>query len=267
MLIGLVAGTGAPGVTTSTLALASVWPGQVLVAECDPAGGSVLAGYLRGSVEPARGLYDLVLADRRRGIPGELAEQLLDLGPGETGDRSGTGRWLLPGLTSPAHAAAVVPLWDRLGAALTRLGVPVLADCGRVPALHAPTPLLRHATTVVLVVRPTLASVAAARPRVQLLLDDLPGVAAGDQRLVALVVGDGPYPAREVGHVLDLPVIGSLPADPRAAAVYSDGATPRRDHARSALLRAARHTVESLMRGVDHAEAASSTSAPMEASA
>ena len=58
MLIALCSVKGAPGVTTSALALALSWPRPVVLAELDPAGGDVLPGYGRG--EPfAGGLADL----------------------------------------------------------------------------------------------------------------------------------------------------------------------------------------------------------------
>jgi len=40
-LIAVAADKGAPGVTTACIALAAVWPRQVLLAECDPAGGDL----------------------------------------------------------------------------------------------------------------------------------------------------------------------------------------------------------------------------------
>ena len=43
MLIALCSAKGAPGVTTSGLALALSWPRPVVLAELDPAGGDVLA--------------------------------------------------------------------------------------------------------------------------------------------------------------------------------------------------------------------------------
>ena len=44
MLIALCSAKGAPGVTTSGLALTLSWPRGVVLAELDPAGGDVLAG-------------------------------------------------------------------------------------------------------------------------------------------------------------------------------------------------------------------------------
>ena len=40
-LIAIASDKGAPGVTTSALALAAVWPRPVLLAECDPSGGDL----------------------------------------------------------------------------------------------------------------------------------------------------------------------------------------------------------------------------------
>ena len=48
MLIAMTSAKGAPGVTTAALALALSWPRRTVLAELDPAGGDVLAGYGRG---------------------------------------------------------------------------------------------------------------------------------------------------------------------------------------------------------------------------
>src|SRR5690606_3881210 len=48
MLIVLCSGGHSPGVTTTGLALTLTWPRDILLAECDPAGGSLLSGYLLG---------------------------------------------------------------------------------------------------------------------------------------------------------------------------------------------------------------------------
>jgi len=59
--------------------------------------------------------------------------------------------------------------------------------------------------------------------------------------LASLVIGPGePYGEREIGEALGVPIVGSLPRDPKAAAVLSDGAPAGRLFAQSALLRAAR---------------------------
>ena len=58
MLIAVAADKGAPGVTTTAVALAAVWPRPVLLAECDPAGGDIvyrLPGEGGDRLDPRRG--------------------------------------------------------------------------------------------------------------------------------------------------------------------------------------------------------------------
>src|SRR4051812_25089287 len=65
MLTALTSGKAAPGVTTSTWALALTWPRPLLVADCDPAGGDMVPGMLAGRVSVARGLLSWSTAARR----------------------------------------------------------------------------------------------------------------------------------------------------------------------------------------------------------
>jgi hypothetical protein len=51
-VIALASASGSPGVTTTALGLALLWPRPVLLIEADPTGGSgLLAGYFRGTRE------------------------------------------------------------------------------------------------------------------------------------------------------------------------------------------------------------------------
>jgi hypothetical protein len=233
-----VLGEGAPGVTTSGLALALSWPRPVILAELDPAGGEVLAGYGRAQLSTG-GLAELELAARRGSLADQLDAHLLLL------NASGSVR-LLPGLADAASARLVD--WNRLAAALASGkdgGADVLADCGRLRAEHFPSAVMHRATTVVLVTGSTLRAVRAAAQAVAELRDDATGRPA---ELAALVVGPGqPYGEREIGEALGIPVLGSLPRDAKAAAVLSDGAPAGRLFTQSALLRAARATAARLV--------------------
>ena len=60
-LYALVSAGGSPGVTTTALALALSWPSPVVVAECDPSGGDVLAGLFAGHLEARSGLLALAM--------------------------------------------------------------------------------------------------------------------------------------------------------------------------------------------------------------
>ncbi|MEV0460406.1 hypothetical protein AB0H89_35095, partial [Catellatospora methionotrophica] len=59
-LIAIVSAKGSPGASTAALAFTLTWPSPVLLAECDPAGGDLLAGYLARYELPAnRGVLPL----------------------------------------------------------------------------------------------------------------------------------------------------------------------------------------------------------------
>src|SRR5258708_38668095 len=74
-LIAVAADKGSPGVTTSAVALAAVWPRPVLLAECDPAGGDIvyrLPGADGTRLDPRRGLLSLAVAARRGLQPSQV---------------------------------------------------------------------------------------------------------------------------------------------------------------------------------------------------
>lgn len=253
----LVSAKGSPGVTTSALALAAVWPRRVVLAECDPAGGDILAGFLRASTTPAGGLLDLALAARRGLSPNDVVRRCLRLS--ERDDRV----LLLSGLTDPAHATAVVPVWPRIAAALRELGdadtaYDVLADAGRLTYPQAGD-LVAGADRVLLVLRPTLGQVHHARHHLRALRLLRPDVgpdgvaggagvdgAEGGCGVGLLLVGDHPYGPGEVQAALGAPVIGVLAHDLRAAGALGDGAARGRWFDRSPLMRSARHATAAL---------------------
>jgi len=222
MLIALVSAKGSPGVTVSGLALASAWHRPALVAECDPAGGSIAAGMLRGQVEvEGRGLFRVATAARRgEDALAELGGNMFAL------DEERRLLWL-PGLGDPARAPLVAEVAERVGATFRELdgaaGVDVLADCGRLSAAASTMPILRAAALTLLVVRPTVASTTPAAAWVAHLSRELPV-----SRLGVLSVGPGEYRAAEVSAALRLPVLATLPDDPATAAAFATGgAAPR----------------------------------------
>lgn len=246
-VIAITGGTGAPGATTSALALLLAWPlapgRRVLLAECDPDGGAVLAGALQGRVEAVYGLRNLAVADRRGRLAETMWEQLVDLSPD-----GGQDRLLLPGLTDPAQAPGLAYTWEPLVQACHELeaqGCDVLLDLGRSGAYGASAPLVRRADAVLAVVRSTLRGIGSARPRVAALRADLDEQGTGADALGLVVVDEGPYPAAEVSRQLGTPVLGLLPHVPKMARVLSDGGeTSDRRFVRSELLRAARSTAD-----------------------
>ena len=146
-VVAFASAKGAPGVTTSVLALAFAWHRPALVVEADMAGSSsVLSGFLRGGTDHSHGARRPV----RRGPPARLDR------PGPLG-RSACAS-VRSATCSPASPTPLRPppdrRWSPLAGVLAGLeaaGVDVLVDAGRLGTAYAPMPLLRAADAVVLV--------------------------------------------------------------------------------------------------------------------
>lgn len=223
-LITLTSAAGAPGVTTTALALALAWPRPVVLVEADAVGGSALsAGYLRGRIPHHRGLLDLVVAHRQ----GRLIEALSEV----TVDLPDTSVHLIPGARSHAQAATVASIMEPLATALKALegdGVDVIVDAGRLGMQDYPAPLRDRADLTLLLMRTTRVAVAAARGWTTKLRTDFEAAGALDN-VAAVLVGEGrPHTAQQVAKVIELPIATTLAWDPASAEVYHLGATPRR---------------------------------------
>jgi hypothetical protein len=242
-VIALAGCSGAPGVTTSALALLLSWPiepgRRMVLAECDPDGGAVLHGLLQGTLGDRYGLRNLSVAFRK----GELVEafwrQLIDLS-GDEGTKEAPGdRLLLPGVTDPAQTAGLGPAWESLADLFVGIGAQpvnahdVLIDLGRSGAFGPSAVLAQRADAVIVVVRNTLRCLQAAQARVEALEERV-----GDIGL--LMIDEGPYPAGEVQRVLRVPVVAKLPYAPKKATVLSDGVEQPRQFTKTALMKAAR---------------------------
>ncbi len=225
-VIALVAAKGSPGVTTTALACALTWHRRVVLAECDPAGGSVLAGFLGGALDGPRGIGELAVSELRDGnLESAFWSQLVDL------DAPKRERLLLPGVVDPAQAGSVTPLWQRFADFFTGLdrGDPpydVLVDCGRLHVTGPPWPILRTASVVLVVTGARLPDISATRAAVRTIERDFTEHRVPPGTLRLLVVGDG-HGRSEVSRALRLPVIARLPHDPRTAEVLSLGGTVR----------------------------------------
>ncbi|MCP3787508.1 ParA family protein [Micromonospora sp. A3M-1-15] len=234
-IIAMVSAKGSPGVTTAALAAALSWHRRLVLAECDPAGGSILAGYLGGALDGPRGLGELAVGELRDGnLESAFWSQLVDL------DAPRRERLLLPGVVDPAQAGSVTPLWQRFADFFTSLerGVPpydVLVDCGRLQVSGPPWPVLRAAAVVLLVTRAHLPDLSATRATVKAIERDFAEHRIPPGTLRLLVVGDG-HGGSEISKALRLPVIARLPHDPRTAEVLGHGGTVR---ANRPLMRAA----------------------------
>ena len=226
----LVSPGGSPGVTTTALALSLGWPGQVILAECDPSGGDILAGLFAGHLPARNGLLALAIeaGQNPEAAAAALWPQLIELDDER-------GRLLLAGISDPRQGSGLAPVWAMLAAMLAAQPADVIADCGRLDAGGGPLPVIAAAGLAVLVLRPSLRQVSKARARVDMLAQML----GGAERVALLLVGEGTHSPREISRALGVPVACTLPYDPRAGAVLSDGTGSRRGLQARPLVRAA----------------------------
>lgn len=220
MLIAMVSGKAAPGVTTTTWALSMAWPGPVLAVDADAAGGDMAAGLLLGRMRAGHSVLSWSAAARRLSA-GEaatlIAQHVLSL-PEQP------SVWVMPGFQNAAQASAMDPgSWQRLAAALQREGGAgqrdVLVDTGRLTDASC-WPVIRAADLVLLVCRRSGRSVNAAYNAAAVLRAEL-----GDLSSVGLLVVDeaGPYEPKLIANELNVSLIGVLASDRVAAGVLSDG--------------------------------------------
>ncbi len=233
-LFALMSPGDSPGVTTTALAVTYCWGGRALLVECDPKGGNVLPGFLAGRMEGEHGgLLSLALALVHESDPAVLWDHLISLD-------QGAREWLLlPGLADPREIVQLDGAWEAIAEVLataTADAMDVVMDVGRIGGSDTPVQLIAAADLALMLLRPTLRQVAAAKPRLDAFRRQVgPPVPIG-----LCLVGAGEYGPRDISRALyDLPVIGRLPHDPQSAAVLSDGRQSRRSMRSSDLLRSA----------------------------
>jgi hypothetical protein len=240
-VIALAGCSGAPGVTTSALAVLLSWPlepgRRMILAECDPDGGAVLHGLLQGTLGDRYGLRNISVAARKGEFSDAFWRQLIDLSSEDGKQVSPRDRLLLPGITDPAQAASLGSVWKVLAQMFRGIdaetGHDVLIDLGRRGSYGPSGVLAEQADAVLVVVRNTLRCLQAAQARVSELEERI-----GDVGLI--VIDEGPYPAGEAQRVLQVPVVATLPYAPKDARVLSDGAEQPRHFTKSPLMKAAR---------------------------
>lgn len=233
-MLALAAGKGSRGVTTAAIALAAVWPTprRVVLAECDPAGGSLA---VRFGLRPSPGLVSLGSVARRGLESGDIWAHVQAL--------PGSGLEVLLAPAWAEQSIALGGLWATLPHALAGLDADVVVDCGRLTPGSPVEPLLRAADLVVLVCTPTAEGVHQLQGRITAL-------GALGVRPRVLLVGESPYDVQEVQRLLDVEtraeVIGALAADAHAAGVLSGEPGGERRFTRSLLVRSARQAAERL---------------------
>lgn len=220
-----------PGVTTTLLALAAVWPEErsLLVVEADPDGGD-LAARLGLGVEP--GMASLAAAGRRSLDRTDIERHTQTISHGVQ---------VLVGNPDPEQATRGLELvGHRLAEVLPHDAPDVLVDCGR---LRSSSPVLPLAVR-------SFATLIVCRPRV----DELQHVRAQVGRLRArgmqpdvVLVGERPYSSSEVEAAIGCEVVDVIADDPRTAAALAGRGGRASAVSRSPLMRSVRSLAERLV--------------------
>lgn len=219
MLIAIGSLKASPGVTTTALALAAMWPaaGRVLLVEADPAGGDINA---RFALEPEPNLVSLSAAARREHAVATAFQHAQELPGG------------LPVVTAPSSAEQSAsaldlvtgdgaPLWANIAA---DPDVVVIADCGRLDADSPSHSLLATADVALLVVRPNLAECHRLAGR----LDALAVRAEATGTELGLVLSGPGFDRPQVQESMRMRVWAQLPQDAKAAALLAGESGRRR---------------------------------------
>ena len=210
-----------PGLTTTALALAASWPRRVMLAELDPDGGTIAASR---AASPDPGLKTLAASGRHYLSAGLIESQIQTL-PG--------GMGILMSPQSPDRCAAALAALNPVGLGETLRGLDgwdVIADCGRIDSNSPALPVVQEADAVVFVLRPRLVDILGLRARLET-LELRPHIPAG-----IVVVREGPHVMADVAAAFEVPVVGTLEWDPRAATALAEG---RRLPGRSKLVQSA----------------------------
>ncbi|TWD84380.1 hypothetical protein FB561_5567 [Kribbella amoyensis] len=232
-LVAMASAKGSPGVTTAALVMGALWPRQVLLTECDPAGSDVAIRMTAPGGQPLnsdRGLVSLAAAGRK-GLGDEVImahSQQLD-----------GGLDVMLGVRSPEQVGGMGGLWAPLGITFNQMqSADVIADCGRIGASSPQLPVVQAARLVVLVCTATGSSVAHLRERLATLVHHV------DARLAVMVVADPKQRdgVKQVWSVLDQMSVRiehrwHLAYDPVGAAFFDGRGHGRLD--RTALIRTA----------------------------
>lgn len=244
-VIAMMSAKASPGVSTSVAALATQWPGPVLVVDADPQGGDLLAGWagpwwVDASLTSERSVVSFATATRHLdAVPAASLAGHVQPVPELPQVR------LLTGVRDRSQADAVGTTgWRRLAYAIRDVsddGEPdVLIDLGRHHPEATPWALAEEADVVLLALRPTLRHLRASLPLAEALTGRLP---AG--QLGAAVLASDADKASSISQTLELPLRMRLPDDAGTARYFSDGLLEKRPR-QQPLLGAARQAAHQL---------------------
>ncbi|WGW12621.1 hypothetical protein LWF01_02305 [Saxibacter everestensis] len=258
------AAKGAPGVTTTAMLAASLWPRSAVLVDADPAGGDIGLRLPLADGRPVdmnRGLLTLLPLARRS----LAAAALLDHSQRLLG-----GTDLIAGLAGPEQASAVGPLWNVLAGAFSDLpGHDVLIDAGNLHGSSVQFPLARSADLIVFVMRPRLADVIHTRSRLTALRSELVTGSSGNAPDFGVIVVAADREFREaestfasLGEAAEgARFFGAVSRDKRGIDIFNGGTVHRPE--RTHIVRTGRVVVDALAQAIGiEAPAARGTAKP-----
>lgn len=238
-MVTLFSAKASPGVTSTSLALAAVWPRPVVLVEADPASTDLA--------------YRCRTADA--GVPA-TSPTLLSLGtaaarPEQQGtitdwtQRLACGVDVVLGVTSPSQARGIEPLWTQVTEVLRAAETDVLVDVGRATKNAAIAALVEAADVRIPVAKAAVESVIATRE----LLKDLPFSGGVTMPVMVGSARSGAADCRDLDDVLSRAgVIAeesmSVALDHPGLLALEAGVSPRGRGRGSLLIRSARGIAE-----------------------
>lgn len=283
MLFAICADRGAPGSTTTALALAAARGLPAVVVEADPYGGD-LALRIRHDGDPLPTTPTVLSVSAGRSGQGRTSGPRTSLdGPGGPSERRHRDLWrdgshevsehvrVVPGFMAAEHGTSMA--WPVLASALEAQSVPVFADLGRIHTGSPSLAVAAAADALIPVCRNDMASVQHMVDRLELLV---PAIADRNGRppvVLPVVIAPrqhGSTIANSVAEILGETAVGPtlrgvswLAWDPAAVAHLENGADPwTKPLRKSPLMKSARKVMwmVGLATGLSHADPAAAKS-------
>ena len=244
-VISVMSAKGAPGTTTTTLLLATLWPATSIVLDADPLGGDVALRLQRSdgrAMDPERGLLSMLPAARRGLLPENVHQHTQEAVGGQP---------VLAGLPGPEQALAVAPLWPTLAEVFRRIpDADLFVDAGQVQSRSEHLPLIQQSDLLLVVYRATAWSALHTRRRIEALGETLRdhGVRVG---ILGVAAPDDEHDRQSAAAAIRsgfdwVTDYGGIAFDPRAVVMFEGAAVYRPE--RSLIARSGRTAAERIYR-------------------
>lgn len=209
MLISLCSSKGAPGITSTALALAAVWPRPVLLLEADPAGGDLAYRCQSASGGPlatSPSVLSLASAAGSSSV-GSVAAFTQELACGVS---------IVQGVGSPAQSRGLASLWGTIAQMCRASDVDVIADLGRIDRASPVLPLAAGSDRLLVVASASMDSLMHTRATIAEIAGAIAPGPTGS-RPIPVLVG----PARHArGHRADCDQVMAAAGDLAGPAVH-----------------------------------------------